>query len=133
MGHPESRRSGRRPASRTALAIVGLIALVGLGSGCATRPPHDITAPGTYTIDFSAPTLWNPQGFSPASQVVVCIDRAMALGFSSDTNLYEAKVEWSDGTHHFPTPVLQPGCGLLRLVVPCCYVPPSVEVTLSEL
>lgn len=41
-------------------------------------------------------------------------------------------MEWAGTTHTFPTPTLDPGCGTLRLVVPCCYDPKSVRITLSR-
>lgn len=120
----------RRRAWSAAAAVVAVVAV--LGAGCATNPPYTVTVPGTYTIDFSAPTLSYPQGWAPVAKVVMCVSEPTAVALSSDFPLDQATVEWAGTTHTFPTPTLDPGCGTLRLVVPCCYVPESVRITLSK-
>ncbi|MEZ5237783.1 MAG: hypothetical protein R2716_02095 [Microthrixaceae bacterium] len=127
---PGSRsRVSRRWAVAALLATVSMLAL----AGCATNPPYIVSVPGTYTIDFSAPTVEYPQGSAPVATVVMCVEEPTAVGLTSGVPLEEATLEWSGSTFTFPTPVLQPGCGNLRLVVPCCFVPPTVQITLTEL
>lgn len=121
-----------RVRRRAAAVAVAAIALVAGATGCATNPPHTVSVPGTYTVDFSAPTISYPQGGAPVAKVVMCLTEPTAVDLSSSPALDQATVEWSTGTHAFPTPVLPPGCGTLRLVVPCCYVPPTVQITLSK-
>lgn len=120
----------RRRAWVGITAVVAAVTL--LGAGCAANPPYTVTVPGTYTIDFSAPTLSYPQGWAPVAKVVMCVNEPTAVALSSDFPLDQATVEWAGTTHTFPTPTLDPGCGTLRLVVPCCYVPKSVRITLSR-
>jgi hypothetical protein len=123
----------RRAAGlRRAAAASAVLALLGLAGACATSPPHIVSVPGTYEVDLSAPTLEYPQGGAPVAKVVMCVGSPTAVAMSADAPLDSATVEWASGTFDFPTPVLQPGCGQLRLVVECCVIPPTVRITLSE-
>lgn len=46
---------------------------------------------------------------------------------------YETTITWAGTTYtSSPTPVLGPGCGELRVIVDCCYVPNYVTVTLTK-
>jgi len=123
-----------RRVGRTALAVASVVALVTLAAGCVTNPPYQVSVPGTYTVDFFAPTLSYPQGGAPVAKVAVCMDTASAIGIEiTGGSMERVELDWNGSTYHFPTPVLQPGCGLLRLTVTCCFVPHYVQVTLSKL
>ena len=123
-----TRPRGRRP-TRFALAAAALVAVMA-SAGCAYNPPGAVWVPGTYQVDLWASTIGYPQGHAPVGKVAVCVDEPTAIGFSGG---YQTTITWAGTTYiTSPTPVLGPGCGELRVIVDCCYVPNYVTVTLTK-
>ena len=107
-----------------------MVLALGATAGCAYNPPGAVWVPGTYQIDLWASTVGYPQGHAPIGKVAVCTNEATAIGFSGG---YQTTITWAGTTYDTsPTPVLGPGCGELRVVVDCCYVPNYVTVTLTK-
>ena len=137
MRRPDTSASRHHPTRRLTIALaVAAVLAAGLLTGCSAAPQGVLNVPGTFTVTLRQPTIDTPTG-AASGALVMCLDESSAVQVTAYGSL---RVEWYGSTYSaensgivtLTTPVIQAGCGYVRVGATCCSIPPYIVVTATK-